>query len=75
MRRLNDLGTLMSRFFVNGEGHHFAGGLGPLNLPLAESELNADVLKIWLYRLMVTAMDFDLQAAPFKDVQEVSVLA
>ena len=75
MRRLNDLGTLMSRFFVNGEGHHFAEGLGPLNLSLSESELSADVLKIWLYRLMATAMDFDLQAAPFKDVQEVSVLA
>ena len=75
MRRLNDLGTLMSRFFVNGEGHHFAEGLGPFNLSLSDSELSADVLKIWLYRLMATAMDFDLQAAPFKDVQEVSVLA
>ena len=35
----------------------------------------ADDLKLWLYRLMVTAMDFDLQAAPFEAIQEVSVLA
>lgn len=75
MRRMNDVGTLMSRFFVNGEGHHFAEGVGPLNLPLSLSEVCADDLRIWLYRLMVTAMDFDLQAAPFEAVQEVSVLA
>jgi hypothetical protein len=75
MRRLNDVGTLMSRFFVNGEGHHFAEGVGPLNLPLSESEVSVDDLQQWLYRLMVTAMDFDLQAAPFQAVQDVSVLA
>ncbi len=75
MRRLNDVGTLMSRFFVNGEGHHFAEGVGPLNLPLSESEVSGDDLQQWLYRLMVTAMDFDLQAAPFQAVQDVSVLA
>jgi hypothetical protein len=75
MRRLNDIGTLMSRFFINGEGHHFAEGVGPLNLPLTQAEVCADDLRIWLYRLMVTAMDFDLQAAPFQAVQEVSVLA
>lgn len=75
MRRLNDVGTLMSRFFVNGEGHHFAEGVGPLNLPLSESEVSGEDLQQWLYRLMVTAMDFDLQAAPFQAVQDVSVLA
>jgi len=75
MRRMNDVGTLMSRFFINGEGHHFAEGVGPLNLSLTESEVRASDLQLWLYRLMVTAMDFDLQAAPFQAVQEVSVLA
>lgn len=75
MRRLNDVGTLVSRFFVNGSGHHFVEGVGPLNLPLKESEVCADDLRAWLYRLMVTAMDFDLQAAPFEAIQEVSVLA
>ena len=75
MRRLNDVGTLVSRFFVNAAGHHFVEGVGPLNLPLKESEVCADDLRAWLYRLMVTAMDFDLQAAPFEAIQEVSVLA
>lgn len=75
MRRLNDLGTLMSRFFVNGEGHYFAEGVGSLNMALTANAVCADDLRAWLYRLMVTAMDFDLQAAPFQAVQEVSVLA
>jgi len=75
MRRMNDVGTLVSRFFVNGEGHHFVEGVGPLNLPLKESAVSPEDLRAWLYRLMVTAMDFDLQAAPFAAIQEVSVLA
>ncbi|MFZ9154807.1 MAG: hypothetical protein ACO22A_00470 [Schleiferiaceae bacterium] len=75
MRRINDVGTLMSRLFVNGAGHYFVEGVGPLNLPFNEAEVCADDLKLWLYRLMVTAMDFDLQAAPFEAIQEVSVLA
>ncbi|MBT3364367.1 MAG: hypothetical protein HOE88_01235 [Flavobacteriales bacterium] len=74
MRRMNDLGTLLSRLLINGEGHHFAEGGTGLSMPLTENGLDEAILKSWVERLMIHAMDMDLVIADFTDFREITVM-
>ncbi|MDP5067377.1 MAG: hypothetical protein NWP50_00160 [Schleiferiaceae bacterium] len=74
MRRMNDAGMLLSRFFVNGEGHYMAEGLGRLGMPLTETPITPEVMQTWVEHAMLQAMDMDLVVAPFNEIHEISVM-
>ena len=74
MRRMNDTGMLLSRLFVNGEGHYMSEGLGRLGMPLTETELTKIVLQSWVEHAMLQAMDMDLVVSTFQEIHEISVI-
>ena len=74
MRRMNDAGMLLSRFFINGEGHYMAEGIGRLGIPFTESECSKEVMQSWVEHAMLQAMDMDLVVAPFNEIHEISVM-
>lgn len=74
MRRMNDAGMLISRFFINGEGHYMAEGNGRLGMHFTETKASKEVMQSWVEHAMLQAMDMDLVVAPFSEIHEISVM-
>ena len=74
MRRMNDVGMLLSRLFVNGEGHFMAEGVGRLGIPLTQEHLTSAVMQSWIEHAMLQAMDMDLVASPFAEIHDISLM-
>jgi hypothetical protein len=74
--RLNDLGYLIGRIFVNREMHFFIEAKGPIGVKynsFSSQPLTKEILKEILYDLIIWVISFDLFTPPFDAVREVSV--
>lgn len=75
--RLNDVGYLIGRVFINKEHKCIVQGkgqLGELYKDLAHCELTDEAVRTILQCSMMFAIDFDLISPPYQLVQEVSVM-
>lgn len=74
--RLNDLGYLVGRIFINREMHFFIEAKGPLGIKynsFSTEPLTREQLKEILYEFIIWVITFDLFTPPFDAVHEVSV--
>lgn len=74
--RLNDLGYLVGRIFVNREMHFFIEAKGPIGIKynsFSTEPLTKEHLKEILYDFMIWVITFDLFTPPFDAVREVSI--
>ena len=74
--RMNDIGYLVARLFVNIDEKFFVEGekqLGFLFNDFANQQVNSDQIDKIINETMVYALNFDLQAPNFNDVKAVSV--
>ena len=74
--RVNDVGYMIGRVFVNKELHYFVEGkrqLGFLYNDFPNKEINREALKSIIMSAIIYALDFDLFTPPFESMQEISV--
>lgn len=74
--RLEDLGYLVCRIFINREKRFFIEAGGPTGIKYANfsfEPINKDILKEIINELIIYAVTFDLFTPPFENVKEVSV--
>lgn len=74
--RVNDLGYVIGRIFVNKENHYFVEGkrqLGFLYNDIVHSIISEDKIKDVLESTILYCLSFDLFTPPFDAVKEVSV--
>lgn len=74
--RMNDLGYLICRIFVNRERHFFIEAKGPVGIKyssFSSEPLTQDQLKEIINDLIIYAITFDLFTPPYDHVKEVSV--
>lgn len=74
--RLNDLGYLVARIFVNREMRFFIEAKAPLGLKhntFSEVPVSREVLKEIIHDLIIFIISFDLFTPPFDAVREVTV--
>ncbi|MBK6626151.1 MAG: hypothetical protein IPJ87_18135 [Flavobacteriales bacterium] len=74
--RERDLGYLVSRLFLNKDGHFFVQGkrqLGFLYNDLAGNRMDREVLKQVIYSTIIYVLDFDLLTPPYDQVNQVTV--
>jgi len=74
--RLNDLGYLVGRIFVNREMHFFIEAKGPIGIKyntFSNEPLTKERLKEIIYDFMIWVISFDLFTPPFDAVREVTV--
>lgn len=74
--RLNDLGYLVARIFVNREMKFFVEAKAPLGLKhntFSAEPVTKEVLKEIIHDLIIFIISFDLYTPPFDSVREVSV--
>lgn len=75
--RVNDVGYLIGRLFVNKDRHFFVQGKHPLGLlfnDFVNDELNTERLQDVIETAILYTLDFDLYSPPYQQVQEVSVM-
>jgi len=75
--RVNDIGYLIGRVFVNREMHYFIEGkreIGMLYNNFATSVINRDAVLLILESAIRYTVNFDLLTPPYDTVKEVSVL-
>ncbi|MCU0436016.1 MAG: hypothetical protein MUC87_21335 [Bacteroidia bacterium] len=75
-QRLNDLGYLIARVFVNNERHFFVEGkrqLGFLYNDFPNSVINDEVLRQIVESTIVYCLDFDLFTPPFDEVKVITL--
>lgn len=74
--RERDLGYLVSRLFINKDGHFFVQGkrqLGFLYNDLADNTISKERLQQVLYSVIMYTLDFDLLTPPYDQVNQVTV--
>lgn len=74
--RLNDVGHLIARIFVNKDNHFFVEGekqLGFLFNDFINQELNLDFLERIIDQSMIFTLNFDLISPNFQDIDVVNV--
>lgn len=74
--RVNDMGYLVGRIFLNKENHFLTEGkrkLGFLYNDFASQEFSPEVMKNILEHLIMHALEFDLFTPPYEAVKEASV--
>lgn len=74
--RLNDIGHLIGRIFINHENHFFVEGkkqLGFLYSDFSSQSLGKEQLCDIVETAMLHALEFDLMVPPFEAVQEISL--
>jgi hypothetical protein len=75
--RVNDLGYVIGRVFINKENHYFVEGkrqLGFLYNDFVHSTVDETALKAVLESTILYCLNFDLFTPPFDAVKEISVL-
>ena len=75
--RVNDLGYVIGRVFVNKENHYFVEGkrqLGFLYNDFVHASADAEALKAVLESTILYCLNFDLFTPPFDAIKEISVL-
>ncbi len=74
--RINDIGYMIGRVFINKEGHYFIEGkreLGRLYTNFATSEVSEDAIAQIIESAVRYTINFDLLTPPYDDVKLVSV--
>jgi len=74
--RVNDLGYLIGRIFINKESHYFVEGkrqLGFLYNDFVNTVIDKAALKAIVESAILYCLNFDLYTPPFDSVKEVSV--
>lgn len=74
--RLQDLGYLISRMFVNRESHFFIESKPPMGYKynnFSEGPVNRESLREIIYDLILYAISFDLYTPPADTVREISL--
>lgn len=74
--RVNDVGYMIARIFINNELHYFVEGkrqLGFLYHDFPNKVIDRQALKNIVESAILYALDFDLFAPPFEAIQEISV--
>ncbi len=74
--RLNDLGYLVCRIFINREMHFFIEAKGPMGIKYSSfsvEPLNKEQVREIVNDLIITAITFDLFTPPIEQIREVSV--
>ena len=74
--RLNDVGYLIGRIFINKEGHFLVEGKGRLGFmfnDFAGQQMNEEAIRNIMEEAIQYAIEFDLLIPPYGQVQTVSV--
>lgn len=74
--RMNDLGYLIGRIFINKDGHYLLEGkreLGLIYNNFAKDTLSEDNAEKIMYRAVEFTINFDLLTPPYQAVQQISV--
>lgn len=74
--RLNDAGYLLARLLLNCEGHYYIEGPRQLNFlhpDIAQNVVDQGVLEAIVQSCLLMAIDTDLMAPPFQDIQIVAL--
>ncbi|MBL7889067.1 MAG: hypothetical protein JNL24_05915 [Bacteroidia bacterium] len=75
--RVNDLGYVIGRIFINKENHFFAEGkrqMAFLYNDIVNSVIDQEKIKSILESAILYCLDFDLFTPPFDSIKEISVL-
>lgn len=75
--RVNDLGYVIGRVFINKENHFFAEGkrqLGFLYNDFVNAVIDEEYIKKILESAVLYSLEFDLFTPPFDTIKEISVL-
>lgn len=75
--RLNDIGYLIARIFINKDEHFMVEGKGQLGFlfrDLTKAELNDAIRTHIIHSAFVFALEFDLLTPPYEVVSKVSVV-
>lgn len=76
-KRLNDIGYLIGRIFINREQHFFVEGqrqLGFLFNDVDKMELNKIYIKSIIEQAIIYALDFELLVPPYDKMKQLSVI-
>lgn len=74
--RLNDIGYLIGRIFINRENHYFVEGkreVGLLYSNFATATLNRQAVQSIIRSAMLYTINFDLLTPPYESMKEVTV--
>jgi hypothetical protein len=75
--RMNDVGYLIARIFVNKDGHFFIQGKRQFSFlynDFSAFELNPEAVKLIIQTAILHTIDFDLFVPPFESVKEVTLM-
>lgn len=75
--RLNDVGYLIGRIFINKDEHYMVEGKGQLGFlfrDLTQAQLNDTIMKHIIHVAFVYALEFDLFTPPYDIVAKASVI-
>lgn len=75
--RVNDLGYLVARCFINSELHYFVEGkrqLGFLHNDFLNGVIDSPKIRSIIESTMLYSMDFDLLTPPYDNMKEISVM-
>ena len=75
--RMNDVGYLIARIFINKDGHFFIQGKRQFSFmynDFTEFEINPEIVRLIVQTSILHTIDFDLFVPPFDEVKEVSLM-
>ncbi len=75
--RMNDVGYLIARIFINKEGHFFIQGKRQFSFlynDFSAFEINEEVIRQIVQTCILQTIDFDLYVPPFDQIKEVTVM-
>ena len=76
-KRINDLGYLIGRIFINKENHYFLEGkrqLGFLHNDFVNDVIDEKAIRKILESLILYSLNFDLYTPPYDSIREISVM-
>lgn len=74
--RVNDLGYLIGRIFINKDSHYFVEGkrqLGFLYTDFVNTTINKDALKAIVESAILYSINFDLYTPPFESTKDINI--
>jgi hypothetical protein len=75
--RMNDIGYLIARIFINKEGHFFVQGKRQFSFlynDFSAFEINPEIIRLIIQTSILHTIDFDLFVPPFDEVKEVTLM-
>jgi hypothetical protein len=75
--RMNDIGYLIARIFINKEGHFFVQGKRQFSFlynDFSAYQINSETIRLIIQTAILHTIDFDLFVPPFDSVKEVTLM-